>query len=90
MHNKFANLSVSRSIFQGNVGHFAKLHMTSLKYLGTVDLTQYFVKSYSFSDKNDYLNISTNGNKGVQVDLIFSRRLLNQILTVFMPTVIFH
>ena len=80
MHNKFANLSVSRSIFQGNVGHFAKLHMTSLKYLGTVDLTQYFVKSYSFSDME----------QGVQVDFIFSRRLLNQILTVFMPTVISH
>ena len=52
--------------------------MSSLKYTGAVDLTQYFVKSYSFSDINE----------GVQVDFIFSRRLLNQILTVFMPTVI--
>ena len=90
MHKEGANFAVSHSIFQGNVGHFAKLHMTSLKYLGTIDLTQYFVKSYSFSDKDDYLNISTNGNKGVQVDLVFSRRLLNQILTVFLPTVIFQ
>ena len=61
--------------------------MTELKYLGAVDLTQYFVKSYSFSDVDEYLNKSTNGNKGAQVDFIFSRRLLNQILTVFMPTV---
>ena len=76
-------------IFQGNSGNFAKLHMTSLKYLGAVDLTQYFVKEYSFTDKDAHLNISTNGNKGVQVDFIFSRRLLNQILTVFMPTVSF-
>ena len=60
--------------------------MTGLKYLGAVDLTQYFVKSYSFSDEDKYLNMSTYGNKGVQVDFIFSRRLLNQVLTVFMPT----
>ena len=61
--------------------------MTSLNYRGAVDLTQYFVKSYSFSNDDDYLMKSTDGNKGVQVDFIFSRRLLNQILTVFMPTV---
>ena len=63
--------------------------MTELNYLGAVDLTQYFVKNYTFSDADEYLNISTYGNKGVQVDFIFSRRLLNQILTVFMPTVFF-
>ena len=66
------------SIFQGNSGKFAKLIMSSLKYTGAVDLTQYFVKNYSFSDIDE----------GVHVDFIFSRRLLNQILTVFMPTVI--
>ena len=63
--------------------------MTALKYLGAVDLTQYFVKSYSFSDADEYLNISTYGNKGAQVDFIFSRRLINQVLTVFLPTVLF-
>ena len=63
--------------------------MTSLEYSGAVDLVQYFVKSYSFSNEDDYLMKSTDGNKGVQVDFIFSRRLLNQVLTVFMPTV-FH
>ena len=61
--------------------------MTELQYLGPVDLTQYFVQSYTFSDADEYLFKSTNGIKGVQVDFIFSRRLLNQILTVFMPTV---
>merc|ERR1712117_1010429 len=49
-------------IMQGNSGNFAKLHMTSLKYLGAVDLTQYFVKEYSFTDDDAHLNISTNGN----------------------------
>ena len=61
--------------------------MTALNYLGAVDLTQYFIKDYSFSNDDEYLMKSTYGNKGVQVDFIFSRRLLNQILTVFMPTV---
>ena len=63
--------------------------MTKLDYLGAVDLTQYFVKSYNFSNDDEYLTKSTYGIKGVQVDFIFSRRLLNQILTVFMPTVNF-
>ena len=76
-------------LLQGNSGNFVKLHMTELNYLGAVDLTQYFVKSYDFLDTAKYQNISLNGNKGVRVDFIFSRRLLNQVLTVFMPTVIF-
>ena len=52
-----------------------------------MDLTQYFVKSFAIFDDNDFLNKSTHGNKGVQVDFILSRRLLNQVLTVFMPTI---
>ena len=80
MHDRCAYFKVSFSIFQGNSGKFAKLNMSSLKYTGAVDLTQYFVKSYSFSDIDE----------GVQVDFIFSRRLLNQILTVFMPTVVYN
>ena len=58
-----------------------------LDYLGAVDLTQYFIKSYEIFDDNEMLNKSTHGNKGVQVDFVFSRRLLNQVLTVFMPTI---
>ena len=78
-------------IFQGNSGHFVKLHSTALKYLGAVDLTQYFVRTYNFSYAEEYEDItSIYGNEGVQVDFIFSRRLLNQVLTVFMPTVFFE
>ena len=61
--------------------------MTQLKYLGAVDLTQYFVKSFNFSDADEYLNNSIYDSRGVQIDFKFSRRLLNQVLTVFMPTV---
>ena len=71
---------------QGNSGNFAKLHKNMLTYLGPVDLTQYFVKSFDISDNDELLNIATNGHKGVQVEFIFSRRLLTHILTVFMPS----
>ena len=71
---------------QGNSGEFAKLNKDMLDYLGVVDLTQYFIQSYEIFDDNEFLNKSTHGNKGVQVDFIFSRRLLNQVLTVFLPT----
>ena len=74
-------------VFQGNTGNFAKLIKNELKYLGPVDLTQYFVKNFTIHDEDDLLKTSTNGNKGVQIDFIFSRRLLNQVLTVFMPTI---
>ena len=64
--------------------------MTQLKYLGAVDLTQYFVKSFNFSDADEYLNNSIYDSRGVQIDFKFSRRLLNQVLTVFMPTVYYE
>ena len=39
------------------------------------------------TDDVSYLKASTHGNKGVQVDIVFSRRLLNQIITVFVPCI---
>ena len=59
-----------------------------LKYLGPVDLTQYFVKSFEIHDENERLKRLTDGYKGVIVDFNLSRRLLNQVLTVFMPTIV--
>ena len=38
-------------------------------------------------DDDDLLKTSTNGKKGAKVDFIFSRRILNQVLTVYMPTI---
>ena len=55
--------------------------------MGPEDLTQYFVKTFNISDDDEYVKSVTNGKPGVRVDFIFSRRLLNQILTTFMPTV---
>ena len=73
--------------FQGNSGNSVKLIKNKLNYLGLVDLTQYFMKSFTIHDDDELLKTLTNGNKGVQIEFIFSRRLLNQILTVFLPTI---
>ena len=72
---------------QGNTGNFVKLIKNKLNYLGPVDLTQYFTKRFTIHDDDELLKTLTNGNKGVQVEFIFSRRLLNQILTVFLPSI---
>ena len=71
---------------QGNSGQFAELIKGNMEYLGPVDLREYFVKSYTVLDEDKELLASTHGNRGVKVNFIFSRRLLNQLLTVFMPT----
>ena len=55
--------------------------------MGPVDLTQYFVVSYNMTDEEDTLRQSTNGFTGVKVNFVLSRRLLNQVLTTFLPTI---
>ena len=71
---------------QGNSGNFTRLLAEKLNYLGPVDLTQYFVVSYNITDDENTLRQSTNGFSGVRVNFLLSRRLLNQILTTFLPT----
>ena len=72
---------------QGNSGNFTRLLAEKVNYLGPVDLTQYFVVSYNITDDEEMLRQSTNGFTGVKVNFVLSRRLLNQILTTFLPTI---
>ena len=72
-------------ILQGNSGYFAQLIKDQLKYLGPIDLMQYFVKSYSMHDENVHLE---HDNRGIQVDFVFGRRFLNHALTEFLPPII--
>ena len=51
------------------------------------DLLQYFIKSYDITDNDKELKKLTNGYPGVKVNIILSRRLLNQILAIFLPTI---
>ena len=67
--------------FQGNSGHFAELIKDDLKYLGNVDLHQYYVKGYIMHDDNEH------DRGGIQVDFVFGRRSLNHALTEFMPPI---
>ena len=53
-----------------------------LDYSGAIDLPQYYVKDLTVVDK-----FSTNeAELGVKVEIVLGRRLLNQLLTTFMPT----
>ena len=64
---------------------FVDLSVLNLEYSGPLDLTQYFIKKKTFSDKTE-----ANGMKIVFVDIYLGRRLLSIILTVFAPTVILN
>ena len=64
---------------------FVDLSVLNLEYTGPLDLTQYFIKKKTFSDKTE-----ANGMKIVFVDIYLGRRLLSIILTVFAPTVILN
>lgn len=68
---------------KGNSGNFALLQTDTLRYLGPIDLTQYFVKGSSFS-----LLEASDGLEGLQVEIILGRRILSQILTTYLPTML--
>ena len=59
-----------------------------MDYLGPVDLTQYFIKSYNITDRDGIVMASTFGNKGVMVEFTFGRKRLNQVITVFLPLIL--
>ena len=64
----------------GNSGKFVKLNMGKLRYMGPIDLTQYFVKDVTMK----YTNIiGNNATHGVKVELIFGQRILSYILKTF-------
>ena len=75
--------TVMNNIFfeKGMSGKFVRLVKDKLHYMGPADLTNYFVVSYKMNETI----FSIGDNNGIQVDIIFSRRLFNQILTIFLP-----
>jgi len=70
-------------IMKGNLDNFVELSASVLNYLGPEDLTLYFVKNYDIVNGVDDGDVSA-----VKVELIFARRMLTPILTVFLPTFI--
>ncbi len=68
-------------IMKGNSGKFARLISRELKYLGPIDLTLYYVKETDMNNVIIYPDI-----EAVRVEVIFGRRLLSTMLTIFLPT----
>lgn len=63
---------------------FAQLEKDSLDYLGPIDLPQYYVDSYKISNT---IEISR-GKFAMEVHLVLGRRIRNQLLTNFLPTIL--
>ena len=63
---------------------FVSLEMASLTYSGPVELTQYFVRQ---SVMKTY---TTGDRQGVRVSVLLGRRLLSNVLTVYVPTVLLN
>ena len=68
----------------GGVEKLVSLTPGILEYLGPEELTQYYVKDYTISEK------TLNNAKGLSVSITFGRRLLGTILTVYLPTVLLN
>ena len=63
---------------------FVSLETDSLVYSGPVELTQYFVRQTVMT------TYTTGKRQGVRVILVLGRRLLSNVLTVYVPTVLLN
>ena len=57
-----------------------------LNYAGPIDLPQYFVKDLNIKEHLEDRFHGEGYRQGLQVEILLGRRILNQILTTFMPT----
>ena len=72
-------------VLDASAAAFVKLVNGSLEYWGPVELAQYFVRSTVMQEYPAYRDRS-----GVRVLVVFGRRLLSNILTVYVPTVLLN
>ncbi len=61
-----------------------ELKVDQLGYLGPIDLTQYFIQSISLLKSK----LSPDGSAGVQVHIVLKRRILSDVLTTILPTIL--
>lgn len=68
--------------------HVVDLKEDYLKYSGPEDLSQYYVKSYIMDDryKLPHMEQAGMGTYGVRVEIVLGRKVLNQLLTIYIPT----
>ena len=63
---------------------YCSLQADTFNYTGPMELTQYFIKSFYMN------NVKIRGKLGVSVFIILGRRLLSNILTIYLPTVLLN
>ncbi len=68
-------------IMKGNAGQFIQLISDKARYLGPIDLPQYFVLNINI--QNILVPPDTNA---VEVEIVFGRRLLSTMLSSYLPT----
>ena len=80
------DLQVCQAIFGSQKDQLKFIHLESenIEYIGSTDLTQYYLRG-----KNQKTE-TVRGHQTVVVELMFGRRLLSLILTVFTPTVLLN
>lgn len=66
---------------KGNSGKFVKLVIDDMTYSGPIDLMQYFILETKASEVILASNVSA-----VQFDIVFGRRLLSTLMTIYLPT----
>ena len=71
-------------VMAGSAALFVDLKPGDLKYSGPKDLSQYYVMDYKIK------NAKILDGNGVQISVILGRKLLGNILTVYVPTILLN
>ena len=78
-------MSTAHVLLQGTAGPVVDLIKGYLNYSGPIELPQYFVERYAIEDRYQSGDMSED-QYGVRIEIALGRRLLNQLLTTFLPT----
>ena len=71
--------------FKGTDSRVVDLRREYLKYSGPVNLPQYYVKSFTMNDRYQLPDMEPD-EYGVRVEIVLGRKLLNQFLMTYIPT----
>ena len=69
-----------------DIGITVDLLSGNLNYSGPIDLPQYFVKELTMNNELITRFYGNGFRQGQKIEIVLGRRILNQILTTFMPT----
>ena len=72
-------------LFQGKSSNFTLLQSGTLRYLGPVDLKEYYIRNYTMT-----VSKIEDERTVLIVEVVLSRRLLSIVLTCYIPTVLLN